>query len=116
MMKKKFHGLVLAAVAVLLTGCVKCVSTETKTVQVQVVDEYYKEAEYRFLYNGKAVVPVKAPAVYEIVVEYAGVNFTFSGEDTYQKYAEHIGEYTNATLEQRKYSDGSVRYNMIDLE
>lgn len=60
MMKKKF-GLVLAVVAVLLTGCVKCVSTETKTVQVQVVDEYYKEAEYRFLYNGQAVVPVNYP-------------------------------------------------------
>ena len=115
-MKKKFCGFMLAAAAVLLTGCASCVSTETKTVQVQVTDEYYKKEAMMFTCVQNVIVPVKIPAVYEITVTYAGVDFTVSGKETYQKYADHIGEYTNATLERKKYSNGSVQYDIIDLD
>lgn len=68
------------------------------------------------VFNGKTTTMITHPAVYRITVEYNGVEYDISGSDTYNKYSEKIGEYTNGTLQTKKYDDGTVRYNIVELE
>lgn len=101
-----------------LVGCAKCISTETSTVQVKITDEYHRAAYVTMHYNlvTKTMLPQSHPAVHRIIVEYDGVEYDISGSDTYNKYSNKVGEYTNGTLQIKKYDDGTVRYNIIELE
>lgn len=99
-----------------LVGCAKCISTETSTVQVKLTDEYHRGMYITPVFNGKTTTMITHPAVYRITVEYDGVEYDISGSDTYNKYSDKIGEYTNGTLQTKKYDDGSVRYDIIELE
>jgi hypothetical protein len=101
-----------------LVACAKCISTETSTVQVKITDEYHRAAYTTMHYNSatKTMIPQSHPAVYRITVEYDGVEYDISGSDTYNKYSDKIGEYTNGILQTKKYDDGSVKYNIIELE
>lgn len=101
-----------------LTGCAKCISVETSTVQVKVTDEYHRDA-YTTMYYSPAthtMLPQSHSAVYRITVEHDGIEYDISGSDIYNKYSDKIGEYVNGILETRKYDDGTIRYNVIDLE
>ena len=60
--------------------------------------------------------PQSHPAVYRITVEYNSVEYDISDSDTYNKYSDKIGEYVDGILETKKYDDGTVRYNIVDLE
>ena len=57
-----------------LTGCAKCISTETSTVQVKIIDEYHRAAYTTMYYSPatKTILPQSHPAVYRITVEYNG--------------------------------------------
>lgn len=101
-----------------LTSCAKCIGTETSTVQVKVTDEYYMAAYTTMYYNPatKTMLPMSHPADYRIIIEYNGVEYNFYDSDTYEKYSDRIGEYVNGTLEIRKYDDGTIRYNIVELE
>jgi len=101
-----------------LVGCAKCISTETSTVQVKITDEYHRAAYTTMYYSPttKTMLPQSHPAVHRITVEYDGVEYDIAGSDTYNKYSDKIGEYTNGTLQTKKYDDESVRYNIIELE
>lgn len=99
-----------------LTGCAKCISTETSTVQVQITGEYHKAMYITPVFNEKTTTMITHPAVYRITVEYNGVEYDISGSDTYNKYSDKIGEYTNGTLQTKKYDGGTVRYNIVELE
>lgn len=101
-----------------LVGCAKCIGTETSTVQVRITDEYYRAAYVTMYYSPatKTILPQSHPAVHRITVEYDGVEYDISGSDTYNKYSNKIGEYTNGTLQTKKYDDGTVRYDIIELE
>lgn len=101
-----------------LTGCAKCIGTETSTVQVKVTDEYYMAAYTTMYYNPatKTMMPQFHPAIYRITVGYNSVNYNIYGENIYDKYSDLVGEYVNGTLEIRKYDDGTTRYNIVDLE
>lgn len=118
-MKKKivYSLIILLAFMFILTGCAKCINTEMSTVQVRITDEYYRAAYTTMYYNSatKTMIPQVHSAVYRITVEYDGVEYNFYDSDTYDKYSNQIGEYANATLETKKYDDGTVRYNIIDL-
>ena len=119
MKKKILYSLaLLLAFMFILTGCAKCISTETSTVQVKIIDEYHMAAYTTMYYSPatKTMLPQSHPAVYRITVEYDGVEYDISGSDTYNKYSDKIGEYTNGTLQTKKYDDGSVRYDIIELE
>lgn len=93
-----------------LVGCAKCISTETSTVQVKITDEYHRGVRF------SAATKTTRPAVYRITVEYDGVEYDISGSDTYNKYSDKVGEYTSGTLQTKKYDDGSVKYDIIELE
>ena len=99
-----------------LTGCAKCISTETSIVQVKVVDKYYRVEHRTPVYNGKTIMWVNSPAVYSITVEYEDNQYTVSGGATYNKYSNRIGEYVNGTLQIRKYDNGSVKCKIVGLE
>lgn len=117
--KKILHNLVLPLLfACVLTGCAKCISTETSTVKVKVTDEYYKAAHTTMFYNPAAHTyqTLRHPAVYEITVEYDGRKYEFSGRDTYDKYSKRIGEYVNGTLRTKKYDNGKTICYIVDLE
>lgn len=104
--------------AVMLACCAKCVSTETSTVQVKVTNAYHK-ASYTTMYYSpatKTMLPQTHAAVYKITVEYDGTEYDIRGRDTYYKYSDSIGKSVNGTLETKKYDDGTVKYNIVDLE
>lgn len=104
--------------AVMLACCAKCVSTETSTVQVKVTNAYRK-ASYTTMYYSpatKTMLPQTHAAVYKITVEYDGTEYDIRGRDTYYKYSDSIGESVNGILETKKYDDGTVKYNIVDLE
>ena len=118
MKKKILYSLTLLLVFMfILTGCAKCISVETSTVQVKITDEYHRAA-YTTMYHNpatKTMMLQSHPAVYRITVEYDGIEYNISGSNTYNKYSDQIGEYVNGTLETKKYDDGTVRYNIVDL-
>ena len=43
------------------------------------------------------------------------INRCDDGSNTYNKYSDKIGEYADGILETKKYDDGTVRYNIVDL-
>lgn len=118
MKKKILYSLTLLLVFMLiLTGCAKCISTETSTVQVKIIDEYHRAAYITMHYNSatKTMIPQSHPAVYRITVEYNGAEYYISGSNTYNKYSDKIEEYVEGILETKKYDDGTVKYNIVDL-
>lgn len=117
--KKVLYSTVLIMVlAFILTGCAKCISTETSTVQVKVTNEYYEPAYSipRYDLNLKTIVIDNYSATYRIDVEYNGAKFSFYGQSTYKKYSNRVGEYVNATILIKKYDDGTARYKITELE
>lgn len=118
-MKKVLYSIAMMIIFVFsLTGCAKCISTETSTVQVKIIDEYHRAAYTTMYYSPatKTMMPQSHSAVYSITVEYNGVEYDISDSDTYNKYSDKIGEYVDGILETKKYDDGTVRYNIVDLE
>ena len=99
-----------------LVGCAKLVSTEYKNVEVNIVDEYHRGMYITPVFNGKTTTMITHPAVYRITVEYNGVEYTISGSDTYNKYKEKVGQTVVGTLRIRTYDDGTVKYDITELE
>ena len=99
-----------------LTGCAKLVNKECKNVEVNIVDEYHRGMYMTTVFNGKTTTMITHPAVYRITVEYNGVEYTISGSDTYNKYKEKVGQTATGTLEIRTYDDGTVKYDITELE
>lgn len=100
----------------ILSGCTKVVSTEENHVQVKNVDESYEPENILPMYNGKYWYMMIEQAEYDIFVEYKGEQYRINDKDTYEKYADKIGEYANGTLRTKKYDDGSERYKIIGLD
>ena len=117
-MKKILYSGIIILFLFTLTGCTKCINTETSTVSVKVADEYYKPAYTTMYYNLmlKRIAPLYHPAIYQITVKYDNVNYDLYDEDTYDKYADQINNYVNGTLETKTYDDETVNRNIIDLE
>lgn len=115
-MKKIASVCVILMIFMSLCGCAKCIRTDTKTVEVKIVDKYHHGTYITPMIAGKINIMVTHPAVYEITVEYNGVEYTISGSDTYSKYKDKIGQTTNAELQIEYYDDESIIYDIISLE
>lgn len=99
-----------------LSGCAKLVNTEYQKVEVVITDEYYRGMYITPIFNGKTTIMITHPAVYQITVEYNGVEYTISGSDTYNKYKDNVGQTVTGTLEIRTYDNSNIRYNITSLE
>ena len=101
-----------------LVGCAKLVSTEYENVEVKITDVYHEPSYTTTIYNPALKMPMEQsyPAIYEVTIEYNGIEYTFSDSDTYNKYKDKIGQTVVGTLEVRTYDDGTVRYDIIKLK
>lgn len=118
MKKILYNTALIVTLAFILPGCAKCISTETSTVQVKVINKYYTP-EYsisRYDLNLETIVINRNPAVYRIDVEYNGAEFSFYGQPTYKKYSNRVGEYVNATIQIKKYDNDTAKYKITGLE
>ena len=117
-MRKISSAVMFFLISVTLVGCAKCISTETSAVQVKVTDAYYRPAYTTTMLNPslKVLMPVTYPAVYQITVEYDGVEYTLSDYATYKKYSDKVGENATGTIETKKYDNGDVKYKITELE
>ena len=115
-MKSKMSAILAVALMIFsLSGCAKCIDTQYSTVEVKIVDEYYRGAYIIPVSCGNTMEMISYPAVYEITVEYDNVDYVIDGSDTYVKYADKVGECADGTLETKNYDDGTVRYRITEL-
>ena len=101
-----------------LVGCAKLVSTEYENVEVKITDVYYKPSYTTTTYDVALKMPMvqSHPAVYRVTIEYNGIEYTLSDSDTYNKYKDKVGQTAIGTLEIRTYDDGTVKYDITELE
>jgi len=96
----------VALLLVLLTGCSKCIKTETKVVEVKIVGEYYG-IEKILPRTYESVEEIRGTETYKIVVEYENRRYTISCEEKiYNKYKHKLGETAFALLEINTYENG----------
>lgn len=114
---KKFMTIMaIVCLAFSLAGCKKLVRTEYEKVEVNIVDEYHRGMYVTPVFNGKTTGMVTHPAVYRITVEYNGIKYTISGSNTYNKYKSKVGQAATGILRIRTYDEGTVKYDITELE
>lgn len=116
---KKFYKLAFIVVfSLFLSGCANLISTETSTVEVEVVSVDFEDSYITYYYNPaiKTCMPRNNPEEYEVIVKYDDVTYRFTDKDTYKKCSNKVGEMVNATLEIDKYDNGTVKYIITEIE
>ena len=108
-------SLVIAPMAILLTGCAKVIDTEYETVKVEIVNEYHRAGYSTPVRVGKVWTVRHHPALYRIHVMYNDVQYTIGGSDAWHKYKGMVGKTVSATLEIRTYDNGTVKHNITAL-
>ena len=99
-----------------LTGCKKCIEKVDTTVQVEIVNEYYKPEQINYYMNANGKLRREWDyAEYEITVKYDGVEYSFRDEYTYRRYHGRIGEKVQGILRTKKYDDGTIKERIINL-
>lgn len=117
---KKTAAFVLLTIllACFLAGCTKPAeveSTEDSTVQVKVVDEYYRGPYMTSMHNFKSFRYTPCLTVYHIAVEYNGKQYYLTDKESYELYHDKIGETADALLRTTKWDNGNVTYDIIGL-
>ena len=120
MTMKKRQGMLLfflLSVFVLsLAGCVECINTEHKDVEVTVVDEYFRAMWIQVIPCGKSAVTIVHPAEYRITVDYDGYKYTFRDSSTYFSFKNKTGQTVIGKLQSKTYDDGTVKYDIVSLK
>lgn len=107
--------LLICGVMCALCGCSKCLSVEHETVEVKVVDTYYRGPWTQMIMSGKVMVPVHHAAVYRVSVQYEGLWYNIEGADAYNQYKNRVGETVPATMEIRTFVDDTIKRDIISL-
>ena len=116
---KKFYNIaVILVFSLFLSGCANLISTETSTVEVEVVSVDFKDSYITYYYSPatKTCMSRNNPEEYEVIVKYDDVTYKFTDKDTYEKCSDKVGKKVNATLEIDKYDDGTIKYIITDIE
>lgn len=96
--------------AFMLAGCAKCIDKKEENVKVKIVNEYYKPKEVYFTGVINHVPQFRTDyAEYEITVNYNGVEYSLSDENTYRKYHGRIGQTVSAVLVTKTYDNGNIK-------
>lgn len=101
-----------------LAGCTKPAeveSTEDSTVQVKIVDEYYRDSYMTSIHNVKSFRYTPCLTVYHISVEYNGKQYCLTDKESYELYHDKIGETADALLRTTKWDNGNVSYDIVGL-
>ena len=85
-------------------------------MDVIIVDAYHRGSYTTPMRIGNVTSVRVHPAVHRVSVKYNGVVYTINGRDTYNRYKDREGETVKGTLEIRTYDDGTVSYDIIELE
>ena len=115
-MKKLISIICLILILLNFTSCAELISTDYEDVEVLVVDKYHRGVWLQPIRVNKTTTYITHPATWSIMVEYEGVEYTISGRDVYDKYEDKIGQTTTGTLEIKTYDDGTVKYDIVELE
>ncbi len=118
-MKLKNRIIILLLLMVLIfnfSGCAKYIGTKYENVEVTITDEYHRVMWIQPIRAGKVTTFITHPTIWQITVEYNGVEYTVSGSDTYNKYKDKIGQTTIGELEIKTYDNGTVKYDIVSLE
>lgn len=111
-LKNKILSIALLVILALnLTSCAKCISTEYENVEVVITDEYYSP-----MWMQVKPVMMTHPAVYKITVQHDGNEYTIDDADTYNKYNDKVGQTAIGQLETKTYDNGTVTYDIVSLE
>lgn len=111
-------AITIIAFILLITAALsmKCVKTETYVDQVKIVDEHYEGFSATPKVFGNTIMIDSSPAKYQITVIYKNKKIVIDNSDIYHKYKNSVGEFVNATIEEKQYDNGAVKYNIMDLE
>lgn len=90
-------------------------SMEDSTVQVKIVDEYYRDSYMTSIHNVKSFRYTPCLTVYHISVEYNGKQYYLTDKESYELYHDKIGETADALLRTTKWDNGNVTYDIIGL-
>lgn len=117
-MKLIIFVIIVICSLILFTGCTELIRTEYRDIEVSIVDKCHTPSYPIVEYNVALKLPITKiiPEVYEIIVEYNGVEYTIYGSETYDKYKNMVGQKTMAILEICTYDDGSIEYNITELK
>ena len=113
---KKISLVMIICLSILLTGCAELISTEYESVEVNVVDTHHSGMWLQPVKAGKVTTFITHPATYKVTVEYNNVKYTIDDQSTYNRYKGKIGQVTVGALETRTYDDGTVKYNITELQ
>lgn len=116
MKKKLLIFLSLLMLSISLVGCDEIIRTETKEVEVAIVDSYYKDSWLQPLWTGKTFTYIRHSAEYQITVEYSGVEYDFDDEDIYKAYKDKIGQTATGILEIIYYDSGHIYQEVVGLK
>jgi len=95
---------------------VKVLDVQKSVVPVQIYDEYQRDVYISHFSTGSSLVPVIHDAVFKITFDYDGMKFVVDDEQLYAKYCDNLGRFVDAVLEISAMSDGTVRYQIVELE
>lgn len=112
---KKYLTIILLSLILLLTGCAELVSTETREVDVIVIDSYHRNMWLQPVRTGKVTTWITHPAIYRITVLYNDIQYNIEGSDIYDQFKDDIGETVTGVLEIRTYDDGSTQSDIVGL-
>lgn len=112
---KKYLTIMLLSLTLLLTGCAELVSTETREVDVIVIDSYHRNMWLQPIHAGKVTTWVTHPEINRITVLYNDIQYNIEGSDIYDQFKDDIGETVTGVLEIRTYDDGSTQSDIVGL-
>lgn len=112
---KRYLTIILLSLTLLLTGCAELVSTETREVDVIVIDSYHRNMWLQPIHAGKVTTWITHPAIYRITVLYNDIQYNIEGSDIYDQFKDDIGETVTGVLEIRTYDDGSTQSDIVGL-
>lgn len=88
-------------------------NVEYVEMPVTIINAEYKEMRRQPTGTGLIITH---PEEHNIIVLYNGVKYTFNDRNTYNKYKDKVGQTAIGILEIRTYDDGTIKYNITELE
>lgn len=107
--------LITILMIMVLSGCAKVISSESKEVEVTITDTYKRGSYTTFIHSGKSMIPITHAATYKIYVSYDGTEYSISGSKTYHAFKDKVGKKVKAISVTNTYDNGRTYSNITEL-